>query len=386
MTADGSTSDKPPKVVHLTTVHGPFDVRIFHKECKSIARAGYDVTLIARHDHDEIRDGVRIHALPRALGRISRILQGAWSVFREAVRQNADLYHFHDPELLPVGLLLRMRGKKVVYDVHEDVSADMAEKHYLPGVFRRPFAWIIGGFESLSSKFFSGVVAATATISRRFTLQEEYHIVVSNYPLLQEFQSVSPPAWERRTIAVGFVGSLTRDRCLPEVVQAMSLLPESLQATLKLAGTFSPSTLKEELAGTRGWDRTCLMGNLDRAGVTRLLADVRAGLVVFKSTPSHREAAPVKMFEYMAAGIPVIASDFPRFREVVEGAMCGLFVQPDDPVGIASAIEFILTHPREAEEMGKRGREAFLKKYNWASEERKLLNLYRTLMDSSCAG
>lgn len=385
MVADGSTRDRPLKIAHLTTVHGPFDVRIFHKECKSIARAGYDVTLIACHDQDEIRDGVRIRALPRAQGRFSRMIRGQWSVYREAIRQNADLYHFHDPELLPVGLLLRMRGKKVVYDVHEDVSADMAVKHYVPGLFRRPLAWVVSGFESLSSSFFSGVVAATATISRRFTLQEEHQIVVSNYPLLQEFQSLIPSAWDRRNNAIGYVGGLTRDRCLPEVVQAMSLIPAGLQATLKLAGNFSPSTLREELARTKGWDRTCLVGVLDRAGVTGLLAEVRAGLVVFKPTPAHLESAPVKMFEYMAAGIPVIASDFPKFREVVEGAKCGLFVQPDDPAGIASAIEFILTHPEEAEEMGKRGRQAVLNKYNWASEERKLLNLYRTLMGSSCA-
>jgi glycosyltransferase involved in cell wall biosynthesis len=164
----------------------------------------------------------------------------------------------------------------------------------------------------------------------------------------------------------------------------MSLLPERLQATLKIAGHFSPSILREELAGAKGLDRTCVMGVLDRAGVAGLLADVRAGLVVLRPTPAYLESAPVKMFEYMAAGIPVIASDFPRFREIVEGAKCGLLVQPDDPVQIAKAIEFILTHPEEAEEMGKQGREAVLSKYNWSSEEQKLLQLYRILLDSPC--
>ena len=165
----------------------------------------------------------------------------------------------------------------------------------------------------------------------------------------------------------------------------MSLLPEGLQATLKLAGNFSPPTLREELTGVNGWARTCVMGVLDRAGVAGLLADVRAGLVVLKPTPAYLESAPVKMFEYMAAGVPIIASDFPRFREIVESAGCGLLVQPDDPVKIADAIEFILTHPEEAEEMGKQGREAVVRKYNWASEERKLLQLYRILLDSPCA-
>ncbi len=371
-------------VTHLTTVHPPFDARIFYKECKSIARAGYDVTLIASHDRDELREGVRIHALPKIHSRLSRMIWGAWTIYREAIRQDADLYHFHDPELLPVGLLLRMRGKMVVYDVHEDVSADVAAKHYIPRAFRRPVAWTVGTLESLSSRLFSGVVAATTTISRRFA-QGQHRVVVSNYPILQEFQTADPPVWQHRSLAVGYVGVLARDRCLPELIQAMSLLPEGLQATLKLAGNFSPFTLREELAETKGWERTCVMGVLDRAGVAGLLADVRAGLVVLKPTPAYLESAPVKMFEYMAAGIPIIASDFPRFREIVKGAMCGLLVQPDDPAGIAGAIEFILTHPEEAEGMGKRGHDAVVRKYNWASEERKLLHLYRILLGSPCA-
>jgi glycosyltransferase involved in cell wall biosynthesis len=375
--------EKAREITHLTTVHPALDARIFHKECKSIARAGYDVTLIACHDRDEMIEGVRIRALPKAHGRLSRMIWGAWGIYREAVRQDADLYHFHDPELLPVGLLLRMRGKTVVYDVHEDVSADVAAKHYVPRVLRRPLAWTVSTIESLSSKLFSGVVAATAPISQRF-VQGQCQVVVSNYPMLQEFHTTASPVWHRRSLAVGYVGVLARDRCLPELIYAMSLLPAQLQATLKLAGNFSPSTLREELAGAKGWDRTCVMGILDRPGVTGLLADVRAGLVVLKPTPAYLESAPVKMFEYMAAGIPVIASDFPGFREIVEGARCGLLVQPDDPVGIAGAIEFILTHPEEAEEMGKRGQEAVVRQYNWASEERKLLDLYRILLDSPC--
>jgi glycosyltransferase involved in cell wall biosynthesis len=376
--------DKVHKVTHLTAVHTPFDVRIFHKECKSLSRAGYDVTLIACHDRDEIREGIRIRGLPKARGRVSRMVQGTWSMYREAVRQDADLYHFHDPELLLVGLLLRMRGKMVVYDAHEDVAADMVVKHYIPRAFRRPLAWMVGTLESCSARFFSGVVAATAKIYRRFTVEDPRRVVVSNYPILQEFQSVTPNAGHRRSSAVAYVGLLSRDRCLPEIIQAISLLPERLQVTLKLAGTFSPSNLREELSGTNGWDRTCVMGVLDRVGVTGLLASVRAGLVVFKPTPGHLESAPVKMFEYMAAGVPVIASDFPGFREIVAGAMCGLLVQPDDPAGIAGAIEYILTHPEEAEEMGKRGQEAVVRKYNWASEERKLLHLYRILLGSPC--
>jgi len=373
------------RIAHLTTVHSPLDVRIFHKECKSIAQAGYRVTLIACHDRDEVKDGVNIRSLPKMRGRFARMVRGSWGIHREAVRQDADLYHFHDPELLLVGLLLRIRGKIVVYDVHEDVSADIAEKHYIPRVFRRRLAQLVSGLESLSSGFFSAVVTATPTILKRFDRLTQPRMVVSNYPILDELKTAISPIWEQRSLAVGYVGVLARDRCIPEIVEAMSLLPKELKATLKLAGNFSPPCLKEQLTETAGWERTCVMGVLDRGGVANLLANVRAGLVVLKPTRGFLDSVPVKMFEYMAAGIPVIASDFPGFREIVEGASCGILVPPDDPLRISRAIEHILTHPEDAKEMGKRGQEAVTQRFNWASEESKLLELYRALLDPPCA-
>lgn len=375
----------PYKIAHLTTVHPTFDVRIFHKECKSIARAGYEVTLIASHDRDECREGVQILALPKWGGRLSRMIRGTWVVYRKAIRLNADLYHFHDPELLLVGLLLRMHGKLVVYDVHEPLSSDITAKHYIPRKLRRPLAKMIGMFESMSSRFLSGAIVANATSFPLTSFQSDCQALVNNYPILQEFQLASPNSWNGRSSAVGYVGVLSKDRCLPEMVRAISLVHKDLEPSLRLAGIFSPDSLRNEVSGTEGWERTCVMGVLDRTGVTRLLADVRAGLAVLKPTPAYLETIAVKMFEYMAAGIPVIASDFPQYRDIVESARCGLLVQPDNPADIARAIEFILTHPAEAQEMGQRGREAVATRYNWAVEERELLRLYRNLLESPCA-
>jgi glycosyltransferase involved in cell wall biosynthesis len=313
------------------------------------------------------------------------MIRGVWNVYREAVRLDADLYHFHDPELLPVGLLLRMRGRVVVYDVHEDVSEDIARKHYIPKGFRRLSARAVSLIETLSARLFSAVVPATPTIARRFASRHLRKVVLSNYPVLEEFHAADPVAWPCRSPAIAYVGVMSRDRCIVEMAQAMSLLPEGLQASLKLVGNFSPPSLVEELSVLKGWNRTQVMGILDRPGVARVLADVRAGLVVLKPTPAFLASIPIKMFEYMCAGIPVIASNFPGFAEVVDGAKCGLLVDPGDPRAIAQAIEFVLTHPDEAEEMGERGREAVVTKYNWASEERKLIQLYGTLLDSPCA-
>jgi glycosyltransferase involved in cell wall biosynthesis len=371
---------RPSKIVHLTSVHPVFDVRIFHKECRSLARAGYDVILIAVHGRDETFDGVRVKAIPRPTGRLSRMLFTTMQVLRQAIREDADLYHFHDPELIPVGLILRLRGKTVLYDAHEDVSAGVAFKHYIPRLVRRPLAWFVDLIENVSSRCFSARVAATEPISRRFAFRHGRTVVINNYPLSQNDRLVVSKQWAERGLSVAYVGVLSEDRCVNEMVQAMSFLPETMQITLNLAGEFSPPSLAARIASLKGWDRSRFLGTISRTQVAELLSDTRAGLVVFRPEPNNFECAPNKLFEYMQAGIPVIASDFPGFRRVVAEAQCGLLVDPLKPREIAEAIEYLVTHPEEAEQMGGRGREAVSNRFHWAGEERKLLELYQTLL------
>lgn len=372
------------RVVHLTSAHAPFDVRIFHKECRSIAHAGYDVTLVACHDRDDIVDGVQLKAIPRRSGRLSRMTRGVWAAYREAVRQNANVYHFHDPELILAGLLIRCKGKSVIYDVHENVPEDIAFKHYIPRSLRRPIARLVGLLEARASRYFSAIVPATFPISVRFASWNAHTVVVSNYPIVDELQSRAPKSWADRSSSVAYAGVLSEDRCVREIVQAMTFLPANLRATLKLAGAFSPKRLRNEISQSPGWEYVEELGVIERSSITALYDDARAGLVVLGPDP-HFVSAPTKLFEYMYAGIPVIASDFPEFRKVVDEAKCGILVNPLDPKTIARAIEYIFTHPIEAEQMGQRGREATQVRYNWATEERKLLDLYTVLIGPPCA-
>jgi len=136
------------KIVHLTSVHTAFDVRVFHKECKSLARSGKHVVLIVPHDRDEVVDSVEVKGIRISGGRLVRMTRTVWSLYREALRQNGDLYHFHDPELIPLGLLLAARGKTVVYDIHEDAPADILHKDYIPRRLRRPLTWSVRKLEN----------------------------------------------------------------------------------------------------------------------------------------------------------------------------------------------------------------------------------------------
>ena len=372
------------RIVHLTSVHPALDIRIFHKECKSLSRAGYEVTLVAPHEADPLVDGVRIKAVPRPPGRRSRMTRTVLQLYREAVRLDAGVYHFHDPELIPVGLLLRAQGKKVIYDIHEDVPRDILSKYYLPRWVRRPLAWLAERIENVASGRFSAVVPATPAIAARFATINGNTTLVQNFPTLGELSSQTRVAWGQRECSVAYVGGITEDRGIRQMVKAMSLLPVGLSATLKVVGTFSPTSLREEIRHEPGWNRVEELGFLDRMGVKAILESVRAGLVPFHPMANYVRAQPNKLFEYMSAGIPVIASDFPLWREIIQGARCGLLVDPLDVKAIAGAIEHILLYPQEAEAMGNRGREMAERQYNWGTEERRLLQLYASLWGCTC--
>ena len=378
---------KPAKIVHLTSVHPPFEVRLFHKECRSLAQAGYNVTVVAPHNRDDVRDGVRIKAVPEPKGRLSRMTLTVWRVYREAVRQRADVYHFHDPELIPVGLLLRAQGKKVLYDIREDLPRTIPVKYYVPSWLAPPLARAAECVENLACRWFSALVPTTPPIGQRFQPLNHNIVVVHNYPLLQEFQSQAKIPWSQRTCSVAYTGAcLSVGRSLREMVQAVGLLPDTLPATLKLTGSFVPASLREEVARLPGWKRVEYLGILDRAEIAAVLGSVQAGLVVEKPEPNHLQSRPIKMFEYMSAGIPVVASDFPLWRKIIGNAGCGLIVDPLSPRAISQAIEYVLTHSEEAQAMGCRGRQAVEHQYNWKNEERKLLELYAGLLQTTRGG
>jgi glycosyltransferase involved in cell wall biosynthesis len=368
----------PIKICVLTSAHPAFDVRIFHKECRSLARAGYDVTLVAPHPGESQNiDGVTLRAVTPATGRFERWFKTTGVVYRAAIGADADVYHFHDPELLPVGLLLRARGRKVIYDIHEDLPLTVSYKPYVPKWLQRPLAKVCSIVESLTVRQFSGLIAATPEIAVRFSGHSNV-CVVQNYPIREEFGDEAESSV--RGDYVAYVGvRITKARGAEEMVRAMGLLSEPHSIRLKLAGAIEPQALLQQLEATPGWASIDYLGSLGRTGVSELIRNAIAGLVVLHPEPNYVNSHPVKLFEYMCAGIPVIASDFPVFRSIIDGAKCGILVDPLSDRQIADAIEYLYTHPDEARAMGARGRLAVSSRYNWQHEEQTLLEMYNRM-------
>jgi glycosyltransferase involved in cell wall biosynthesis len=362
------------RVTHLTTVHAPFDTRIFAKECRSLVEAGYDVSLIAPHDRAEVVDGVRVRPIPRPVTRASRMLIASSQALAAAVSERADVYHCHDPELIPIGLLLKALGKCVIYDVHEDVPSQTLGKHWIPRLLRRPLAAVIAVVETIAARCFDGIVAATPTIAARFP--DWKTITVHNYPRIDSLPT-DPVSLGERDRCVAYVGAISEDRGLFNMLSALV----HVDGRLLLAGRFSPPSLADRARQAPAWRQVDYHGLLDRQGVANLLSQSRVGIVTLLPTANYLPSLPVKLFEYMLAGLPVVASDFPLWRAIVDDAACGLLVDPLDPDAIAQACQWLLDHPAEAQAMGRSGRAAVIAKYNWSSEAERLVSFYRRLLD-----
>ncbi|MFD1707478.1 glycosyltransferase family 4 protein [Siminovitchia sediminis] len=365
------------KICHLTSVHHYNDTRIFIKECKSLAEAGYEVHLIAPDAPNVIKEGVCIHGVKKESGsRLKRMTKTVKRVLEKGLELDADVYHFHDPELLPIALKLKKIGKKVIYDVHEDVPKQILTKKWLPKVFHKIVANTFEKYENYAALNFDYIITSTPYIRDRFLKLGCNVKDIKNYPILKELENVDK-TWLKKKNSVCYVGGITVARGIKQIIEAIQI---ANNVKLLLAGNFAYSTEKEMVKSLPGWSKVQELGYLSRAEVKEVYSNSIAGIVVLHPTSNYLMSLPIKMFEYMSAGIPVIASNFPLWKNIIEKYECGICVDPLNPKELGNAIQWIKDNPQMAEEMGKNGRRAIERKYNWEIESQELVKIYKKLL------
>ena len=361
----------------LTSVHPPMDTRIYYKQARSLARHGHQVYLVAR-EGGNIED-LRHVAVPTPGSRWARILT-CLRILRQAVRLRCDVYHFHDPELLPIGVLIRwLTGALLVYDVHEDVRAQIRSKYWIPGHLRSLVAMLFGVAERFCLGWVNHVVLAADFLATEYHGND--HTVVRNYPIVNvASEREGPRTYSQRPI-LAYCGVVARIRGGLEMIEVVNLLREQFpDVLLHVIGSFFPDDF-EEIVRSR-IQELGLEPNVKIHG--RLPMDVALlqvhacdiGLALLHPVPSYINIVPTKMLEYMSLGLPVIVSHFPLAKQIVETAKCGIAVDPQAPREVADAVARLNRDTELLREYGNNGRTAILERYSWEAEEKKLLAIY----------
>jgi glycosyltransferase involved in cell wall biosynthesis len=362
------------KVCHISSVHPAFDTRIFYKECKTLAKAVYEVYFIVTYQKEEIIDGVYIIPLPERNGRFYRFFVKDWLALFKAIKVNADIYHFHDPELIFVGLILKLFRKKVVYDVHEDVSKQILSKEWIGNFFiRKLAATVFNAFEQFSVFFFNGIVAATDDIAKKFGSSKT--ILLRNFPILELIDSVKPINAKKIKQVIIYAGGLTRIRGIKEIIQAMEYLDD--KAELWLLGKWESKEFEKECRSLEGWQYTKYLGFKKLEEVYGYMKRSNIGVATLYPVENYLTGLPVKAFEYMSCDLPIVMSSFPYWEKIFK--YCAIFVDPQNPKDIAERINILLENKDLGAKLGKAGRILVENNYSWESESKKLLNLYEEL-------
>lgn len=365
------------KVCHVTSVHPKEDVRIYQKECVSLAQAGYEVWLV-QQGSDYEKNGVHVVGFGQIhQSRLKRMLLTSRNAYEKALEVDADVYHLHDPELLPYGLKLKKKGKKVIFDSHEDVPADILEKYWIPAPLRKLISRIYAGYEAHCFQKLDGVIGVTPTLCDRLERDARHSVMVTNYPIWVENTPV--PTFDSRRIA--FTGMISEQWSIHNLLKALESVPE---VTLELRSRTIEEPYGSRLRELPGWEKVNFPGSVPHSEVLKLLSECMCGVALLRECPNAGgktgTLGNTKIFEYMMMGIPLICTDFVLWKEIVDRWQCGICVDPENAEQIRGAVCYILDHPQEAKKMGENGRRAVREMFNWHMEEEKLLGFYQDVI------
>lgn len=381
------------KIVHLGMDHRADDVRIAYKECKTLAAKKHEVSFITlayphtRNISNHYLEIIELNNHKYSCSRLKQPLKYLFfakknnkqllnSIYNCAAEKKAEVYHIHEYSLLEVGIRLKKNtGAKIIYDIHEDYPKQLEystigrSKVFL--LIKKIQSLIIELEENNKAKKYDYLICATPHIYKRFNRINRCE-VICNYPILEKNDNIHE--FDMKSNYVCYVGSIFKARGISVLIQSI----DKTKVMLKIAGSIKDDYL-QELTQLAGWKKTIWLGFQDRKGVKNIIENSLAGIVTLLPYNNYLESLPVKMFEYMKCGIPVIASNFPLFKKIVLENKCGICVDPCDIDSLSKAITYLAKNRKIAQKMGENGYKAVKEKYNWNIEGKKLLKVYNVL-------
>jgi glycosyltransferase involved in cell wall biosynthesis len=364
---------KKQHIVHLS-IYPADDIRIFQKACKSEVAEGYRVTEIVCDSSDGTIDGVEIRSVPRPKGRLWGMIVLPWRMFRATKGQDGDIYQFHHPDLMLAGLLLKLCGKKVIYDTREFYPDKILSMRWIPAKLRPIVSPAFALYERIASAAWDHVIVADRYSARAFKGRPVS--VVPNYPLLTPVEPI--PAGKHKKYRLIYVGGLSEERGLLVMLKIAELLRHN-DVELQLMGTFP---FPEDEKRIYAVPNVHYLGNRNLQAVYQHLTEADLGLLLLQPVPGHAYAGEniLKLFEYMWCGLPLVSSDFPNLKQIIEAAQSGICIDPSDAERAAAAIWRLLEEPELRQKMGTNGRDAIRSAYNWPAASRVLSQIYQNVL------
>lgn len=360
------------KICHLTSAHNSLDDRIFEKECCSLANL-YDTYIIAPGNSFQ-KEHVNIMGIgERPKSRIKRFFSTGHKVYKAALKLDAQLYHIHDPELLLYARKLKKLEKIVIYDSHEDVPRQILAKEWIPRLIRKMISVIYEYFEKRTAQKIDYIVTATPHIRDVFLKYTKNVCEICNFPIDSSLDiDISKRKYSEKQQQICYAGSLTKIRGLNMMMEAV----EKTDCHLKLAGSIDDLE-KERI---KKFNKVEYIGYLTRDEVNKLYEESNIGIMIPEPRPNHINSYAIKLFEYMGAELPIICSNFPLWKEMIEESGCGICVDPLNEKEVISAIQYLSEHPEIEKEMGRKGKKLVSEKYNWNNEFKKLSMVYQNII------
>jgi len=368
------------KVFVFSSVHRWDDTRIFQRLCHSLAKY-YNTELHAPASFTYGRhNGINVYGLPQwnKVSERRKIRKLLWERIRKS---DADIFHFHDPELIFTALKIHyFLGKKVIYDVHESYKDAILSKTWIKPLLRTIISFTFNIFEKYASSKFDLIVVTTRLILAEFINYNRNSIIIANYPRLVQSEFISTS--NRKIIYSGYI---TKIRGIDIIFESLRILKKrNIQFSFDLIGPFhdqySEIIYKKYINEFNLKDEVNYLGYMNYEQIIECLKKASIGIVCYQPVPNHYLTFPNKIFEYMSAGVAVIASNFPLYKEVIHASKCGFTIDPTDPEVLADNLEKLLSDPGMLRIFQRNGWESVNSNYNWDVEEKKLLQSYKQII------
>lgn len=371
-----ATSEKKINIFIFTSVHPWNDVRIFYKQATSLAKR-YSVELHAPAEFDKkIINKLTVRGLPLWENKRNRV-KTFFILLKRIWRSDADIFHFHDPELIVHGLILKIfRRKKVIFDVHENTIQLIKDRSWISYFYKKPLSLFYLGLEKLAAILFDKIILAEESYRTFIPNNSE---VILNFPLASKIVKDQ----EKRTDAI-YVGGVLKERGAFELLKIANYVVDDIPTFLmKIIGPVGNTLLYElkkyiEINNLK--NNIIITNTIDHNLAMEEVNKAKIGLAILHPIGNYLNSLPTKLFEYMKYGLPFIASDFEYWMRFFNGKKSGIFVPFDNIQYAADKIITLLKDDYLRNQLGTRGIELVNEKYKWLTEEKKLFTVYEKII------